>query len=479
LGLFVRIHGLGDPSLWYDEGGTLWYGLGDLHRWISDTHPPLYYAFVHFWLQFGTSEYWLRLSSVIPGVATIPLVYSLGKKLFGANSGLLAAAFLALMAFHVGYSQQARMYALFAFFYTSAIWALVSAAHEEKRRHWLTYAISIVLLAYIQGIGILYVAIVAAMFPLISTRPLKLSSWKPFLLANAVAVLSYLPWLWTLRAAHDRTNFLNWLSRPRWYVIPKTLGAFLSQYFPIYSLPLGKFGIRPLHIILFAILAAPGLLLCAIGIRRILSNREWRFGAVALSALALPLLCVYFISILFKPIYIDRVVLPAAIGLVLIIGASVHGSGKSTKMVYFLIACGLLVSGANTYWFPANKEIEDFRTLSKDLQHQVKPGEPILFVVDSGVPQFIVKFYDPDGNLDRSRMFDFLSVLANCHQHMDQCPAGALDVFSRSSRAWLVTGHDAVISDDARRWLNQHFDIISAKGYKGSVVLAEARTAGF
>jgi hypothetical protein len=126
-----------------------------------------------------------------------------------------------------------------------------------------------------------------------------------------------------------------------------------------------------------------------------------------------------------------------------------------------------------------NKGIEDFRTLSSDLQHQVKPGEPILFVVDSGIPQALVEYYDPDRNLDRSRMFIFRSVLADCHQLMNHCPAGALDVYSRSSRAWIVMEHNPVIPDEGKHWLSQHFGTISARGYKGSLVLVEARTEGF
>jgi len=42
-----------------------------------------------------------------------------------------------------------------------------------------------------------------------------------------------------------------------------------------------------------------------------------------------------------------------------------------------------------------------------------------------------------------------------------------------------VMEHDPVIPDNGREWLKQHFDIISARGYKGSLVLAEARAVGF
>jgi len=184
-------------------------------------------------------------------------------------------------------------------------------------------------------------------------------------------------------------------------------------------------------------------------------------------------------SVLFKPIYIDRVVLPAAVGLALVIGASVHGYPKSAKRIYLWAACALLVSGANTYWFHMNKEIEDFRAMSRNLQHQAKPGEPILFVVDSGIPQFLVEYYDPDKNLDRSRMFAFRSLFANCQQVMNHCLVDTRNVDSRSSRVWIVMEHDPVIPDNGREWLKQHFDIISARGYKGSLVLAEARAVGF
>src|SRR6185295_19322856 len=110
LALVLRIWSLQVPSLWYDEGATLWFSVGGSEKWVLDTHPPLYYALVHFWLRFGHSEFWLRILAVIPAVATIPVVFSLGKKMFGSKAGLLSAIFLTLLSFHIDHSQQARMY---------------------------------------------------------------------------------------------------------------------------------------------------------------------------------------------------------------------------------------------------------------------------------------------------------------------------------------------------------------------------------
>ena len=61
LALWLRLYRLDALSLWYDEGATLVFSQGGYQNWIADNHPPLYYALMNGWRQFGQSEYWLRL----------------------------------------------------------------------------------------------------------------------------------------------------------------------------------------------------------------------------------------------------------------------------------------------------------------------------------------------------------------------------------------------------------------------------------
>ena len=79
VGTGVRLYHLDGISFWLDEGFSARMAQHpSLQAWTSwDNHPPLYYAMLAAWSWPSNSDYWLRLLSVILGVATIPLVYSL------------------------------------------------------------------------------------------------------------------------------------------------------------------------------------------------------------------------------------------------------------------------------------------------------------------------------------------------------------------------------------------------------------------
>ncbi len=114
----LRFTRIGHQSYWYDEANTvrllhLSFGkmLGDLR--LTESTPPLYYGLA--WVSarlFGFSETAIRSVSALAGVATIPVVYELGRIALSRRAGLIAAALTACSPFLVWYSQEARSYEL-------------------------------------------------------------------------------------------------------------------------------------------------------------------------------------------------------------------------------------------------------------------------------------------------------------------------------------------------------------------------------
>ena len=119
LGAFaLRVIRLDFQPLWWDEGYSLFFATRDfatmLARTAIDIHPPLYYALLQFWIALaGMSDVATRLLSVAIGIAAIPLIYALARKLFDEERiALIAACVLAVSPFHIYYSQEVRMYGL-------------------------------------------------------------------------------------------------------------------------------------------------------------------------------------------------------------------------------------------------------------------------------------------------------------------------------------------------------------------------------
>ena len=136
VGSALRIWNFWKPSLWLDEFSTSWavtshVRVGDLAEKSVKylLIPPTYFPLVKLsTILFGTSEFALRLPSVLAGMASIPLVYFLGKKTLSQEAGLMAAWCFAFHPWFINQSQDARAYALaicLALLSSIALWRVI------------------------------------------------------------------------------------------------------------------------------------------------------------------------------------------------------------------------------------------------------------------------------------------------------------------------------------------------------------------
>ena len=119
----LRLWKLGEVPFMHDEFSALirtdFDNLRDLFTKgiIVDTHPAGVQFFLYLWVKlFGWSEFWVKLPFALMGIASIYLVFKVGKQWFNNKVGLLSAAFFAVSQFTVFYSQLARPYIAGMFF---------------------------------------------------------------------------------------------------------------------------------------------------------------------------------------------------------------------------------------------------------------------------------------------------------------------------------------------------------------------------
>src|SRR5439155_14448315 len=151
----LRFYALSAKSFWFDEGVSVaiarlgWYDFAHI-LWRREANMSLYYMLLRPWLHLGSSEAFIRSLSVLFALATIPAVYLLGRKLFDSRVGLIAALLLAVNAYHVRYSQEARSYALMTFLCVLSSLYFVKSLEEPSRRNRALYLVSSVLAVYAQ-----------------------------------------------------------------------------------------------------------------------------------------------------------------------------------------------------------------------------------------------------------------------------------------------------------------------------------------
>jgi hypothetical protein len=153
LALVVRLAGVGD-RLSIDEGYSWIVGsapdAGDfLDRLAAfENTPPLFYLLlVPVPLD---DEVWLRLPSLVAGVASVPVLYAVVRPLLGNAAALVAALGLAVAPFHVQFSTYSRGFALATFALLLALWAAARLAQGGRRRWWWLYAAGATVALYSQ-----------------------------------------------------------------------------------------------------------------------------------------------------------------------------------------------------------------------------------------------------------------------------------------------------------------------------------------
>jgi mannosyltransferase len=194
-------------SLWYDEGFSVYLArmsLGEITtRTAHDIHPPFYYYLLHFWLLvFGSTEFSLRFLSTLFGVLTVPLIWAVGKRLLGANAGLLSAALTAISPLFLWYSQEARMYTLVTFLCLLSTYLLLRIMDGQGR--WAVEGTAYVLASVIAVYTHFYAFFVLAFHFLfflcwwaLWSKGRVRQRWPMMLgllVCQAAVVVAYLPW---------------------------------------------------------------------------------------------------------------------------------------------------------------------------------------------------------------------------------------------------------------------------------------------
>jgi O-antigen/teichoic acid export membrane protein len=106
----------------------------------SDVHPPLHHALLWVTVRlFGTSEFAVRLPSLLAGIALVPVLGWVGRLVYDRRTGWIAAVVAAIAPFGVWYSQEARMYSLFMLLAALAIGFQVHALRRGLTRDWVLF----------------------------------------------------------------------------------------------------------------------------------------------------------------------------------------------------------------------------------------------------------------------------------------------------------------------------------------------------
>lgn len=185
---------LGAKSMWYDEGSTINLvdrGYGDflwrLTHWEVNQSP--YFVLLSGWQKLGSGDVFLRSLSVLFFIAAVPALFLLGRRLYGAPVGAVAAVLLALHPLVLQWSQQLRAYSLVVLLVIVASYLLVDAVEIPSTAHTLLYAVVASLAVYTHFFAALVVVAHAVALLLVRPLPRRLAAQAGATIAILVAPL--------------------------------------------------------------------------------------------------------------------------------------------------------------------------------------------------------------------------------------------------------------------------------------------------
>ncbi len=205
IGLVVRIYGLGFEQVSLDESFTMYHARQSvLHiLTLQDPNPPLFLLLVHP-LAITNNIQLARLLSVLFSVLSIPLIYLIGKHLFGEKAGLYSAVILTFSQFHIYYAQEARSYAFFNFLVMLSMFFFIKIMGNKN---WTGYIISTIAMLYAHFFAI-FVVIAQNIYFLIQKK--RLVKW---LLMQLLLFIAYIPALLLLFNQLSRVSDNFWIRK--------------------------------------------------------------------------------------------------------------------------------------------------------------------------------------------------------------------------------------------------------------------------
>ena len=146
-------------GLWNDEYVSWFvastpFDSGFWQEIIKQCHMPLYYLYLKPFA--NCSDLILRLTSVLPGILAIPVMYLVGKE-FSPKTGFFVATITSTLSFLIYYSQEVRFYSLLFLFSAISLLFTIKYIKTSNKINLIGYILSSSMIISTHVLGGIYV----------------------------------------------------------------------------------------------------------------------------------------------------------------------------------------------------------------------------------------------------------------------------------------------------------------------------------
>ncbi|PYX80895.1 MAG: hypothetical protein DMG70_21555 [Acidobacteria bacterium] len=437
---------LGRKAFWFDEAFSValarfgWHNFAGL-VWQREGNMVLYYLLLRAWTGFGHTPFFFRSLSVLPAVATVPVVYWLGRRLYDARVGLIAAMLLTFNAWQIRYAQETRSYSLLIFL--GALSSAFLVAHLRRPSPWTRVGhivvSSLAIYAHFYAELLVIAHWVSLRFVQRAEIPPKTNrNWRWIVLLTAPAMIF---------VAKTGSSPLHWIQRPG----TRDLYQFAGQI-------TGNGGV--LLVLAYACASIAGLLP--------INPTPWRVPwhgwreRFLLVWLLFPVLFTLAVSLV-RPLFLSRYFVFCLPPLVLLAAAGIARVNRTLLLVPALAAfLALSLKGTLSYYdhdFDLTRD--DWAGVSNHLLAHSRPKDGLVFYVAMGrMPYQFFQSLAPNGATSPAIVFPGKGDRLDFHELLAKPTADDLKAITDEyTRVWVVLMNNGTAShpDATTRTLNEIF----------------------
>ena len=426
LAALLRLSGLANQSLWFDEGTSLNMSDGGslvqsfLRVWGLNTggerFQPLYNVVLTAWrASFGDGEWALRSLSALASIGAVVLVFLTARRVFGLAHATWSGIVAACSSFAIFYAQEARPYALLMLLTAAETYCLspvlLGVRRGEGSRWWITLHSAVVAVGAWGSIFFLLFSAALAAAQLVSFR--SPSTWARWWLPAAAGATPALAFYLAGGHAADPAHAIV-VTRYGYPVVESVAfvlyGVFAGLTYGPSVVALhgsGRWAEVRAHGLELAVLGVVAIGI-ALALGRVLSGREGavrrsrQASAVLVLAAGFALVLALIFAVLTRVTWLPRHSYFLWIPLVLVLPA-IRGAGQSAGrigavLIVSFLAVNLYSLGKHYFRYDYSKE--DYRGVARYVSEQNASGAPSVLVY--GHPR-LLRYYGDARTSDMTR----------------------------------------------------------------------------
>jgi Dolichyl-phosphate-mannose-protein mannosyltransferase len=442
-------------------------GLHDVLSIVHDTEktPPLHFVLAWASARIGDPTLWIRLPSLLAGVALVPVAYALGRDTVGQRAGLVAAAIVALQPYGIFYATEARAYSLVALFAGLSTVFLLRALETNRRGWWAAYGLAVLGVAYTHYVGIFVLAAQLGWALWVHRERLR-----ELLIVHALILLAYVPWIpsYIVQQGHsaDEARRIELLAPQSFEHLTRVHGQLL------FGQPFVGFGAVPGWPALLLATAVLAIALAAAAFRTFRGARPTARGVLVVLLAAATPVGIFLLSVPPEQSFLlPRNLIASLPAIAVVAGWALTALGRRAALAAVALLVLALAAGSAQALEHANRR-SPYRDVARYIDERARPGDPVIqhyFLFNSGSLADVLKI-----NFDRS------------HPHYEGGGAteeAAWEQARETGRAFVVLPLPGYFKEvehmDERAGPGGDFELVAEQRYSGleDILVGEYRPA--